>query len=346
MLDTQLLLIEGIWGSGKSTTTQNLYLHLTQQGFTARRLFDEADADHPCYEVGDSDPQAFTRTFSERWANLIEEARCDEGLMLLLESPFLNGAVQYFIQHGMPDRAVIEHTLALARQVLPLRPTMIHLYSPDTPRVWRRICDIRGPEWEEFMCGWPPRWNQTHGTDFTDIVEYLQRLRSLNDAIFDQLPFRKLAIDVGERNWPEYYRQISAFLELPALSSHPLPLNDYIGTYRMTQRCSGAPADNNATAFASGDYECTIATRNGHLEITGLFGKPRALLPNISKYPTGHASGDSESFHTPGMSLVEILFHRAPTGTVDRFTVGDHLYGMPTGGNWESLKGTVWRKQQ
>ena len=46
MIQTNLIMIEGIWGSGKSATAQQLCCHLREQGQDASWIFEQQDP-HP-----------------------------------------------------------------------------------------------------------------------------------------------------------------------------------------------------------------------------------------------------------------------------------------------------------
>jgi energy-coupling factor transporter ATP-binding protein EcfA2 len=95
MLQTKLILLDGVPGSGKSTLAQTLLRHLRRQGIPARWWYEE-DAAHPVYVFHDSaslrhvlaelssgqHPHVVTRALAQ-WQHFVDAVQAEEEVVLL-----------------------------------------------------------------------------------------------------------------------------------------------------------------------------------------------------------------------------------------------------------------------
>src|SRR5262249_32067559 len=153
MRDTRLILIEGLPGSGKSTTAQWL-CHLLEGSGVAARWFHEQDTHHPVYRYDElqaaarrsaSDCGAYHAHARVRWSRLAGRLT-GGGDIPLLDGSFLQTPLVSMQLAGCDAAAISAHVREVERLVSAARPTLILLRQADTAAAFERMRGRRGPE--------------------------------------------------------------------------------------------------------------------------------------------------------------------------------------------------------
>ena len=145
----RLLLVEGVPGSGKTTTARWLAAWLCEQGVEAT-FHDELDPDHPVV------PRALRRTGSDAgyadrciaaWRRFAAAQARTRGVMVL-EACLFQGTVRFLLEHEHPP-ADAERTLhETERALAPLRPRLLYFAAPDARGFLERDFPARkGKDW-------------------------------------------------------------------------------------------------------------------------------------------------------------------------------------------------------
>ncbi|MDQ0483949.1 hypothetical protein [Guptibacillus hwajinpoensis] len=135
MAETKLIIVEGMWGSGKSTTAKLIYDHLTKAGIETRAYL-EGDLNNPA----DYDKVAcFTQ---EEYSELVEKHI--DSLKLIEEITQCKGNY-YFIEYGKLQQ---ELTHGLPKELL---ADVMHndIYDGNLPL--ERYCEVHLNRWSEFV---------------------------------------------------------------------------------------------------------------------------------------------------------------------------------------------------
>lgn len=169
-----------------------------------------------------------------------------------------------------PDE--IHAYLAEVREIIAdLNPTLIYLYQHDVAMALRTICDRRGGETEQRLIrnATESPYGQRHGLHgFAGMVAFWQTYRLLTDAAVAAAQMPALAIENATGDWPDYQRQVLAFLDVrpasePAMT--PAQLFPLVGTYQGT--CE------------DGEVTCQVWLEGEQLIVDGLpHGWPRTRL--------------------------------------------------------------------
>src|SRR3954453_3575346 len=136
MIGTKLICIDGIPGSGKSTTSQRLWLHLLRNGYDAQWLY-EHGPDSPIWrgveryqltESGITDSAIVRDLVVSRWRTLAADLQAGRTIAVV-ESSLLHSTVGVML--GMDfDQMVILECLAEVEQVISgVRPVSIYFYA-------------------------------------------------------------------------------------------------------------------------------------------------------------------------------------------------------------------------
>ena len=158
----RLLIIDGIPGSGKTTTATRIYNRLTSQGKGARCLLEQAE-NHPLlppmeqyYALNtDEGADAFIRQLVDRYSRFVEEQLSSSEDIAIIESVLFQDIVSVSHLQGMNIAQLQSFTESLQLLLMPLNPHLIYYYHTDVEGQWRYICGIRGNEWGPVSFSFP-----------------------------------------------------------------------------------------------------------------------------------------------------------------------------------------------
>lgn len=225
MLQTKLIFVEGIIGSGKSTTARFLTERLHQQQIAAQSMR-EGGQGHPVRVSGsllhpfqvwrDLKVDQFITRSLRKWRDFVRAARqsdsvtvCDGQLFHGNMTDLLLMNADPLVLHTYVDKVVdILHDLA---------PVLIYLYQADIGQALRMVCDARGPEWEAYQVNWKmpsPYGTQRGLAGFAGLVHLYQDYRTISDEIVAALSIPTLSIDNTAGSWPAYYQDMVVFLDM------------------------------------------------------------------------------------------------------------------------------------
>ncbi len=199
----RLILVDGMCGSGKSTTAQLLWLHFVKQGYRARWFY-EHQSPHP---VAD-------RSIAS-WKTLGATVR-DTDETVILESALFQTTVGSLQLLGRGEDDICRHAAEIEEAIADADPAFIYLYQRDAEEALLRIRGRRGAWFDAYL-------NHVFAsTPFAGkIGEFFAAHRRLTDRIFGDLRMPKLAIDNTDEAWGDHNRQITDFLSLPAFECSP-----------------------------------------------------------------------------------------------------------------------------
>jgi thymidylate kinase len=227
MTPTNLILIDGIPGSGKSSTVHRLGLHLQRLGYDARWFF-EAEAHHPIYPVLEAQELPATESFdtAERnkmrerillhWKTLTASLQGTEQIVIL-DSSFSQTPAQHQQLWNQPPEETLAHVLEVERILEPIDPVLIYLYQRDVGAALKEILAPRSPGYADFLVQQLKMtpYGRVHGIqDYDGVIAAYLGIRRVTDRIFDKLRMRKLAIENSAGDWKRYNDAITDFLGL------------------------------------------------------------------------------------------------------------------------------------
>jgi thymidylate kinase len=242
MTPVRLVFIDGIPGSGKSTTAQRLCLHLASLGARARWWY-EHEQGHPVLDdaqvrsirTGAGDAAGLFARALDGWSALA--AACGAGGTVILESTLFQTTVGTQLLLDWPRGEIDAHFDRTLERIEPLAPALIHLRAAEPDDALRRICAERQPWFEQFLLEQlraTPRGRRLGRITFSEVLEYFRDVREVSDGMFARFQGLKLSRDPLGNAWPQTYRSITDLLGLPPMTplAPPSRPGDYTGRFR------------------------------------------------------------------------------------------------------------------
>ena len=256
--NARLIIVDGLSGSGKSTFCQWLELLLRANKLKARWIF-EADVPHPLhwwnywdghtYRAPDFDeatPAAFIATSIAKWKDFVALVRASDTIYVVESGLLLLGLGMLLQADAHPD-ALIEYGRQVHAIVQDLDPFLIYFRQHDVAAHVRRICDIRGPEFEAELTANMERTPYFRHRDlrgYEGLVRLWSETQRITDTLVPEYSIRKLMLETSGGDWGAYRRRACAALSLPE-DRHAVGVRDlarFTGSYSshdgaMAQRC-------------------------------------------------------------------------------------------------------------
>ena len=224
----RLIFIEGMIGSGKTTTATRVGDWLARQGENAR-VFCEAAADHPIRtsaedrlraqaglpapgpgSAGDGVPPGGYA--ASQWRRLAERCLRDRQTVIV-EGSFLQNSVMPAFIDGAPARTVDAIFTTIVRQAAPAGPLLVYLRPADTGAAIARVHRTRGEPWSSRNVAfvenspWARRRN-LRGQDA--VVKLYQAWEPVVTRLYGQYPFPKIMVTDPQHDWHATLTRICA----------------------------------------------------------------------------------------------------------------------------------------
>jgi hypothetical protein len=218
---TRLVIVEGIMGSGKSTTARWIAAQLEAAGRRALAITERVEP-HPVRGTDglehwfqpwlDVTADGLADRSLAKWRSFVANAKAAETVHALDGQLFHGDLTNLFLMEATPAM-IAKYCKAVSDIVRPLAPLLIYFYQADIERAIRAIAAERGAEWVKYQVDWKlqaPYSRRVGLTGLDGLVALYRDYRALTDNLYAGLDFPKLAIDNSQQAWGTYYQQIHA----------------------------------------------------------------------------------------------------------------------------------------
>lgn len=237
----RLILVDGLAGTGKSTTAQRLWLQLKSCGHDAV-WFHEHDSRHPIFHFSSLEELPGLVTAS-LWNDIVANWKAlarDSGVgpIRVLEGTLLQTSVGVLLSQNVDADRIMAMVLMIAGLVRDRDAAVVYLRLSDTSAWLSRNMRNRGRDWVDRMAGLlaqTPYGQQGRAQGVQMLLEFYREQQRIIEAIVAELPLKKAVIDVDDDGWPDAYREMSEFLGMGALMTLDMPngeLSRFVGTFR------------------------------------------------------------------------------------------------------------------
>lgn len=220
-----LVIIEGIMGSGKSTTMRFIAKALEDAGRPALAVHERADP-HPVRATDElqhwfepwresTTEQLASRALS-RWRSFSEQVRLGPTVPVLDGQFFHGDLTNLFLMEASFDE-IAAYCESLAHFIAPLHPLVVYLRQESVERAVRIVCAERGEAWVKYQVDWKlkgPYAVRRKLIGLEGLIALYQDYRLMTDVLFDRLMLDKIVIENSARDWAQYNQQVLERLDL------------------------------------------------------------------------------------------------------------------------------------
>ena len=146
-MKTNLIIVEGLPGSGKSTTAAMIADELRKKGKTVMCL-DEGASEHPADYADYDFPDFETERLKilDKWRSFVEKA--DPNTIYVFNCLFLqNPLSETMMRFGLEEEISQTYIGEIASVIQPLNPVIVYIDQPDVRGSVDRVLDERGSDW-------------------------------------------------------------------------------------------------------------------------------------------------------------------------------------------------------
>jgi hypothetical protein len=215
----RLVIVEGIMGSGKSTTMRFIAKCLQTTGRQALPVHERTDP-HPVRATDelehwfepwrDVTPAQLAARALAKWGEFVETMRSC-AVVPVMDGQLFHGDVTHLLLMEAEPALISNYIQALAAIIAPLNPFVLYLWQEDVEKAVRTVCAERGDEWIDYQVNWKlaaPYCVRRGFAGLEGLIALYRDYRRTTDDLFERLPVAKLAIENSGRDWPTYERQI------------------------------------------------------------------------------------------------------------------------------------------
>jgi predicted ATPase len=213
MINTNLILLEGLPGSGKTTISKKLFdrIHVKDS-----RLVQEHTSPHPIAESGSTDIELWQVKTLQNWERLAAEIDAQHRLYVMEFALFQNTIGELLLK-DCTRQQIVRFCHSIANTIRDTAPVLV-LYTADDPEAFLRETSVlRDKRWKERISSViddTPYGKTRSLTGFGGFVAFFNEYVSIANAIYGELAIDSLTIDVTERDWPKVEALTYDFLQI------------------------------------------------------------------------------------------------------------------------------------
>ena len=211
-MTNKLVLIEGLPGSGKSSTAVHLGESLLRNGISCR-WFLEDSKNHPL-DLSDLALQDMSTKLVPLWETFVREAQLDQGTTVM-ESRLWQNTSLFMYMAEYPIEEIVALQNRVNEVLAPLSPILIYLYQVDIKEGLRNLRELRDEASLKRDLEMTDRysWFQSRGkSGFSSWLEFFAEWFDVAELLYNLWPYSKCKIENPHDNWETAYSTINAYL--------------------------------------------------------------------------------------------------------------------------------------
>ncbi|TCM96589.1 thymidylate kinase [Paenibacillus sp. BK033] len=233
----KLIIVEGIPGSGKSSTARFLAMQSERNGNTTQ-LFHETTYQHPILiEDTISTPTAWMKQYLLNWDRFLEEQR-DKKTTLVMESVLFQAPILHLLHMDLDKEAIIRFIENICARFTDLEFHLVYLYQDDPMIGINRMINTRGgmkrlnEKFEEFKH--EPYYVNRGLTNPESHLDFLSEYAQIAKTANSRCSSWSLSIENTNWDWRSYYHTIVDHFGWSFIPDPIVPYSElvnYVGVY-------------------------------------------------------------------------------------------------------------------
>jgi len=215
-MDSKLIIVEGLTGSGKSIMAHFLARQLQHNGIPAGWIH-EGEVPHPILRDVESSIESYMAEMRLNWKTYVDEIDRSKQVRVV-EACFFNNLIETLFMHNLGRSKIIQYGEELQMLIEPLNPTLVYLVQADLEQALERNFKNRGDGFRDFviqLTTGTPFGKQRDLQGYEGMVTFWREFVDLMDELFQGFHIRKLRIDNSAGNWDDDNHQVLEFLSIP-----------------------------------------------------------------------------------------------------------------------------------
>jgi hypothetical protein len=212
MINTKLIIVDGMPGSGKSTAAEMISQRLSTLKIS-NELFLETTKGNPLFINTPAFPSLKDEIEANRFIDVVKDKYSafmhsqEQGKIFIVESVIFQGIVSVTRFKGIDQNKLLDLVSFLQAILRPLNPSLIYFYQEDVEKHWRWICELRGAKFAK-SCG------LLSDGDFVRAAKGWSEAQAFSCSIINEWSIPKMTIRNSKYSWNEYEDQIHNFLDI------------------------------------------------------------------------------------------------------------------------------------
>ena len=241
MINTKIIFVDGLPGSGKPTIAHFLARQMELNDFKVKWIYETID-DHPLeYHVKEFKLETYLDEYESAYPDhlekFIDQISKDEYTYIIDSSLFKEILGRDILLDQDQDRMFSKRMFEKVCSILkPLNSVYILLYQNNVKNSIENICTIRGKAWGKSYK------HAYDGNTFSQkrnlkgekaLLGIMGEISDLSLKFFPEMDIKKLSIENSELKWDQYRKQILDFLELKQVEENlfDTSFEEYCGEY-------------------------------------------------------------------------------------------------------------------
>ncbi len=214
----KMILIEGLPGSGKSTTAQWLH-HSFKQSKISSQWFYELSEHHPLTYRSDRSKISGSQLLTESvdiWKRFIqsEMSQCEA---IIIDSGFFQKNIMYMMNLNIDKKNIQKYAMKVEALISKCDTYFIYLDAGNAEMHMRGAFRARGKKFQNALTEWSNNTKYSVSKGYAGLegcLKYWRDYKDLCDSIYKKSKFSKIEIGVTTGPWSEHYQALSRFLKV------------------------------------------------------------------------------------------------------------------------------------
>lgn len=222
MKNTKLIIVSGMSGAGKSSTSQKLEKQYQYNQIKHFWMHEEI-GNHPIREgefnIGSvhskEDMDKNVEMMYDKWRRLVSEIQKSDSVYIM-EGCLYQNIIRYFFECNYPIDKITNFYDTINDIIKPLNPTIVFLYRSDIRESFARAFKVRGERWKKLILD--PEgdgyFKEHPYVGEESIYQKWEEYQNIASQMFDRIKGYKIKFDTLGEDWNQYMKVLTDYLGL------------------------------------------------------------------------------------------------------------------------------------